>query len=129
MISYDADQLRSLADRAHRKARFIAFVYAFVAFAIGAPIGASLVIVYNGGRRIEVVRSRTDYDDLIAAPKREELKWLLHRTPQGAFAVGLALGVCGLFFGLARASSLRLEAQTALCMAQIESKLSGRGGS
>lgn len=121
MISYDADQLRALATRVHRRASFAVFGYALLLFAIGVPIGASAVMLFNAGRRIEIVRTREDYDALAhSEEKGEELKSLLHGTPTGALAMGVLLGAVGLAFGLSRATSLKLEAQTALCLAQIE---------
>ena len=121
MAQYDPALLRTLATRLQRRASYVAIVYALVAFGIGAPVGMAAIVGVNMVRRVQVVRSRADYDDLVhSEDKREEVMSLLHRAPVGALALGLPMAVFGLLFGMARATSLRVEGQTALCLLEVE---------
>ena len=118
---YDPALLGSMATRLARRASYVAFVYALLAFSIGAPLGFAAVVGVNMARRVQEVRSRADYDDLVhSEDKREEVMSLFKRAPLGALVLGVPLGVLGFVFGAARATSLRAQSQTALALVQIE---------
>lgn len=119
---YDPEALKSSASRAHRRAGSVAILYAFLGLMIGAPLGASAMVAVNVVQKVNDCRSREDVSEML-----EEKRELLHRAPFGALAAGALLGALGFVFGLQRASALRMQGQTALCLVQIESSLRGRG--
>ena len=126
MAQYDPALLRTVATRLLRRASYVAIVYALFAFAIGAPLGMAAIVGVNMVRRVQEVRTRADYDDLAhSEDKREEVVSLLRHAPLGALAVGLPLAIVGFLFGAARATSLRAEGQTALCLVELESNTRG----
>jgi hypothetical protein len=129
MAQYDPALLANLATRLQRRASYVAILYAVLAFAIGAPLGMTAVVGLNMVRRVQDVRTRADYDDLVhSEDKREEVVSLVRHAPLGALAAGLPLGVLGLLFGLARRTSLLTEGQTALCLVQLEANTRASGG-
>lgn len=95
--SYDSSIIQRFADRLYKQADQIVYTYGLLGFLIGAGAGAALGM--SGGS---------------------------HDTPVVP-AVLVGAFFCFLFVlaGRARAFVLRLQAQTALCQAQIERNTSG----
>lgn len=95
MVQYDPSIIQAMADKLYAQARFIEIVWALVGLALLGGIGAA------GGAAID------DSMTMVAG------------------GIGAVLGAIGGFnHGRAKAFTLRLTAQTALCQVQIEKNTS-----
>lgn len=117
MSNYDPTQLARYAARLQTRARYIAFVYSGAAGFVGVPLGAVAAVGISFLRRLQFVRSHADAAELAHT---DELMTLFHHAPLGALMTGVVLSVVGLLVGRARSTELRVQGQSALCLAQIE---------
>ncbi len=98
MTEYDSKVLYEFADRLYRRAAWIAWGYTF----LGALLG-----LFGGGAVAEAVGSR---DGMITA----------------GVVVAILFATIGYSVGREKGFALRLQAQTALCQAQIEANTRAR---
>jgi hypothetical protein len=117
MATYDPTQLARHAASLLTRAKYIAFLYTGAAGLLGLPLGAVAAVGISFLRRLQFVRSHADAAELA---QTDELVTLFHHAPFGALMTGVALCVVGLLVGRARSTELRVQGQTALCLAQIE---------
>lgn len=121
MATYDSAALARSATSLHGRASYIAFVYAALFFLAGLPVGTSAVIGINMVRRVHQIRTREDLDEAVhAEDKVGEVLSLFGHAPLGALMTAATLGAFGFIVGLARATELRTQAESALCLVQVE---------
>ena len=99
MVKYDETVIQSYADSLYGRAKWIVVQYALVGALLAGAVGALLAGIALGDRQ-------THFDGTSALI--------------AGFLAGLVGTALGATSGVARGASLRLEAQTALCQAQIE---------
>jgi hypothetical protein len=124
MTEYDPKALRDSAALLARRAGTTPFVYAAVAFVVGALLGASMVVAANALRRLNQLRTHEDAAEVLhSEDKAAEVASLFDRAGAGMLGVGIVLGALGGLAGSRKAQKMRLLAQQALCLVEIEKKL------
>jgi len=98
MTEYDSKVLYEFADRLYSRAAWIAWGYAFLAALLG---------FFGGGAAVAAVGSRDS-------------------TVMAGVTFAVLFAAIGYSVGREKGFALRLQAQTALCQAQIEANTRGR---
>lgn len=96
MVAYDESVIMEFAARLYRRAQFVVVLYALLGGIFGAAVG-----LLGGGW----YAARAGYPSNVI---------------ETALLVGAVCFALGFYFGTESAFALRLQAQTALCQAQIE---------
>lgn len=117
MVSYDPSVIRGFADDLYRQATVMVRVAAITGFLLGGGVGGAIGAKAGPVREVRIDQS-TDPSQIGRVIARDEYSGL------GLFAGFTGVGVLCAFLARsmaeARASALRLQAQTALCQVTIE---------